>query len=344
MTPGESHYCASIPARLAGAAFWPIGAAYGLAMHCRRTAYRNGWLRSEGTAAPVICVGNLTVGGTGKTPMVAWLVGQLQSAGRRPAILTRGYKAVAGQSDEAALLAKLTAVPVIANADRLSAARQAQADGADVLVMDDGFQHLRLRRDFNIVLFDATNPFGGGFWPGAPLPAGRMRESLRALADAHAVVLTRSDLIPPERLADLWSRLAERAPKALLATAEHKPTAVIDPAGRSRPVDILAGRKVFLFCGLGNPEGFLRTAELLRADVVGVRRLGDHAHYTPKILRGLLAEAKRLGANLLLTTQKDGVKLPTEPTDPPIHQLAVEMDLTDGRAELLDAIQGVLHK
>lgn len=332
----------SILIRAAGLLLWPIGAAYGLLMRCRRDAYRRGWLRSEGVGAPVICVGNLTVGGTGKTPMAAWLVRRLRSEGRNPAVLTRGYKAVAGHSDEATLLAKLTGVPVIVNPDRVAGAKQAVAQGADVLVMDDGFQHLRLRRDLNIVLIDAINPFGGGPWPGACLPAGRMREGLHALADADAIVFTRTDRAPGEKVADLWSRVAEIAPRALLATAVHKPTAVIDESGNARAVETLAGKKVFLFCGLGHPEAFRQTVASLKAHVVGRRWLTDHTNYTPACVRELLEEARQCGAEILLATQKDGVKLPPAPTDPPIHQLAVEMEITDGQVELIEMLDSIV--
>lgn len=334
----KRHFATVGACRLLGLLLRPAGACYGLLMRCRRSAYRRGWRRSEHAAVPTICVGNLTVGGTGKTPMVAWLVRYLRSRGYRPAVLTRGYKSRRGQSDEAQLLAQLADAPVVANPDRLAGARRAVAAGADVLVLDDGFQHLRLRRDFNLVLFDATNPFGGGFFPGAPLPAGRMREPLSALADAHALVLTRSDQVPPERLADLWANLAEQAPHAVLASAVHRPRAVLDETGCALPVERLAGRKVFLFCGLGNPEGFFRTVVSLGANVVGVRRLGDHARYPPALLRNLRAEATRQGAEFLLTTQKDGVKIPDAPAAPPVYQLAVEMEITDGCEELLEAL------
>ncbi|MBN1555967.1 MAG: tetraacyldisaccharide 4'-kinase [Phycisphaerae bacterium] len=344
MKPTHTPFRASIFTRITGVLLWPIGMLYGLLMRCRRGAYRRGWLPRRRVSVPVICVGNLTVGGTGKTPMVAWLVKYLRSTGKHPAILTRGYKARGGQSDEAALLTKLTDAPVVVNPDRVVGAQQAIAEGADVLVMDDGFQHLRLRRDFNIVLIDAMNPFGRGARAGAYLPAGRMRESLSALTDADAILFTRTDHVPSQTMADLWSRVSERAPKALLATAVHLPQVVIDENHQPHPPDVLAGKKVFLFSGLGHPEGFHRTVEALKANVVGVRRFGDHACYTEKTIRDVLAEAKRLGADILLTTQKDGVKLPPAPADPPIQQLAVDLDIPDGRLELIEAIDEVVRK
>ncbi len=334
----------SIFARCAGVLLWPMGRLYCALMRCRRAMYRWGWLPSQTVGVPVICVGNLTVGGTGKTPMVAWLIRQLTETGYCPAVLTRGYKSVAGISDEATLLTKLSSVPVIVNPDRVAGAKQAIAQGANILVMDDGFQHLRLRRDVNIVLIDAIEPFGGGPIPGAVLPAGRMREGLSALADADVIVFTRTDRAPAERVADLWSRIAEIAPNAQLATAVHKPTAVIDETGNEHPAETLAGKKVFLFCGLGNPQAFQQTAAGLKANVVGTRWFSDHANYTPADVQTLLAEAKDCDAEFLLTTQKDGVKLPAAATCPPIRQLAVEMDITDGSPELIDLLDALMKK
>ena len=137
---------------------------YAAAMRVRRDAYRRGVLASHAAGVPVICVGNVTTGGTGKTPMVAWVVRRLLENGFAPAILTRGYKSSAGQSDEAELLRRSlpASVPIVVNGNRLAGAQAARQQGANVLVMDDGFQHHRLRRDLDIVLIDATNPFGFG--------------------------------------------------------------------------------------------------------------------------------------------------------------------------------------
>ncbi|MFW6062423.1 MAG: tetraacyldisaccharide 4'-kinase, partial [Planctomycetota bacterium] len=190
---------------------------YAVAMRARRRAYRAGLLGSVGVDVPVICVGNLTAGGTGKTPMVAWVIRELDAAGKTPAVLSRGYKAVDGQSDEAELLKAVCRVPVVMDPDRVAGARRAIEGGADVLVMDDGFQHRRLRRDLDIVLIDATNPFGFDH----VLPRGLLREPPSALRYAGAVVVTRSDMISAEQLDALLERLAALAPGATLHTAVH---------------------------------------------------------------------------------------------------------------------------
>lgn len=353
------------PAALRGAlraASWP----YGAAMRLRRWAYRGGLLPSASAGAPVISVGNLTVGGTGKTPMVAWIVGRLKRSGRRPAILMRGYRpcpsgapARAGGagsdaaarrpgavSDEAELLRKLTGAPVIVNADRVAGARKAVDQGADVLVLDDGFQHQRLRRDLDIVLIDATRPWGYGYC----LPRGLLREPLSALADADAVVLTHSDEAPPDELAGLAALLLRLAPRASVYAAVHRPTKVIDQSDADHPPGALAGRRAFAFCGLAAPGHFFRSAEVLGARLVGRRALEDHVAYDAVLLRELAAEADAAGAEVLLTTEKDHMKIAPLATEPGqlaawrIWRLGIEIEVVSGGEELsariVDAARG----
>jgi len=311
-----------------------LGAPYAGVMRLRRWAYNRGVLRSASAGVPVISVGNLTMGGTGKTPMVAWVVKQLKDAGRTPAILIRGYKAVAGRSDEAELLQSLTGVEVVVNPDRIAGAATAVANGADVLVMDDGFQHMRLRRDLNIVLIDATNPFGGG----SCLPFGRLREGFSALRDADAIVITRSDAVTSDVISILKEALTRSAPQASMHQAMHRPVKVVDDQGVEHPPESLAGRKPFVFCGIGNPDGFLATVCALEAEPVGQLVLKDHVAYTPKLLEDMYKVADEQGAEMLLTTEKDYVKLADLKLERPVWRLAVEMDITDGPEALVEHI------
>lgn len=312
------------------AALGAAGVGYGGVMRLRRWAYRRGVLGSRQASVPVISVGNITAGGTGKTPMVAWVVGQLAAMGRRPGILTRGYKAVDGRSDEAQLLERLCQTPVVVNPDRRAGADQAVAQGCDVLVMDDGFQHRRLRRDLDIVLIDATNPFGFG----RCLPGGLLREPLRALREAHVLLITRADRCESAGLADLEDRLRRLSPGALLGRATHRPVAVIDETGRRLGLDVLAGRKLAAFCGIGNPQQFFDTLVGLNARVACRKAFDDHAAYDAQTLNRLCRRPCMCEAEVFITTQKDYVKLPPEALDRPVWQLAVEMDVTAGQAEL----------
>ena len=325
------------------AATWVASKPYALAMRLRRWGYRRGVLASHDAPVPVISVGNLTAGGTGKTPMVAWIVRHLSEAGRKPAIVMRGYRAgkaapdAAPRSDEAELLTQLTGCPVIVEPDRLAGARRAADGGCDVVILDDGFQHLRLRRQLDIVLIDAVEPLGFGHC----LPRGLLREPPAALADADAVVITHADEVAPERLAELRRKLAALCkPSVTIAQAAHKPVAVIDDAGRLHPPTDLAERAVAAFCGLGSPEHFFASLARLRANVVAAKALDDHAAYSPAILAELADQARAAGAEIMVTTQKDHVRLAhlAAPSDPPIWRLAIEMDVTAGRDELLARI------
>jgi tetraacyldisaccharide 4'-kinase len=270
--------------------------------------------------------------------MVAWIVQQLQEAGLSPAILTRGYKAVDGRSDEAELLRELTGVNVVVNPDRVAGATTAIAGGANVLVMDDGFQHQRLRRDLNIVLVDATLPWGYG----CCLPRGLLREPKSALKDAHVVVITRADEVPPERLSDLREEVARYAPGASLHEARHRPVGIIDEQGRSRSLSELAGRMACAFCGLGNPQPFFATLEQLHVRLVSRTALNDHAAYDRPLTTTVCGECGMEGceAQLLLTTQKDYVKIRQAESRRPVWQLQMQLELSGDATALLELLSG----
>jgi len=316
---------------VARAVVWP----YSGVMTLRRWAYNRGVLPSAEAAVPVICVGNITTGGTGKTPMVDWVVCRLKEAGGKPAILTRGYKSVGGKSDEAELLKRRCGVNVVVNPDRLAGARAATDEGADVLVMDDGFQHMRLRRDMDIVLIDAMNPFGFG----CCLPLGRLREPLSALRDAHAIVITRSDVVIPEFIEYLEEELNRRAPQASIHLGAHKPTGFIDSDGQEIPLDDISGRKVLIFAGIGNPRAFITTVENLGAEPVDFCIFSDHQEYSPAVIQRIYDRADAGGAEILVTTEKDHVKLAEFEFDRPLWTVVVEMDVSRDRQELVDKIR-----
>ena len=327
----------TVGAALLRAGAWPVSKVYGLIAEVRRGMYRSGTLHSRAADAPVISVGNLTTGGTGKTPMVVWLVGQLRQMGRRPAALLRGYKASGGRSDEAEMLRQQTGAPVHADPDRVASAAAAVADGADVLVLDDGFQHLRLRRDLDIVLIDATCPLGYGH----VLPRGLLRERPGALADADAVVITRSDLADAEALAELRERLGRLAPQASLHLVGHVPSAAIDGDGARLEPSALAGKRVCAFCGIGSPDAFVASLEALQADVTATVAFDDHAEYGPVEMARIAAAAE--DAEILVTTAKDRVRIDdVSVLAKPLWTLEVELRITEGEDELLEKVRAAL--
>ena len=294
---------------------WP----YAAATAARNACYAAGLLRQHRAGVPVVSVGNITVGGTGKTPLVAWVVARLVELGRRPAVLIRGYKAAAGVSDEARVLEGLcnpsgqaVQVSLIVNPDRLAGARQAVAGGADVCVLDDGFQHRRLWRDLDMIALDATCPFGHE----AVLPRGLLREPLTGLRRAGLIVITRCEQVSPDALQAIRRRLTDLAPQALVAESVMRPVGLLGPAGQSDPPAALHGKRVWAFCGLGNPAAFYATLRSLGADLAGQTTFDDHHAYTPRDLQRLASQARAAGAELLLTSAKDAVKLHGQACEP----------------------------
>jgi tetraacyldisaccharide 4'-kinase len=224
------------------------------------------------------------------------------------------------------------------NPDRVAGAAEAVGRGADVLVMDDGFQHLRLRRDLDIVLVDASNPFGFGHC----LPRGLLREPLSALRSAGAVVITHCEMVGRDELAGLRARLAMLAGRAGVCLAEHQP-ATIECNGQTMPASELAGRKVFAFCGIGNPENFFAMLQRAGAEIVGQAAFADHVDYSGSTLNGLAERAQASKADVLVTTAKDRVKLADPGQLPlPLWTLGMKFSVVEGEAELLKAIAGVV--
>ncbi len=280
------------------------GLAYGEAMRLRRLAYAGGICKSFAASVPVISVGNLTAGGSGKTPFVSMLAEKLLAIGKRPAILLRGYRAEDGLSDEGELYRTLVPRAVVVEGrDRVRSAARAVELGADLILMDDGFQHLRLQRDLDIVLVDAMSPWGGG----TPIPGGLLREPKSTLRKAGIVVVTRSDQAAPEKISQLMSEIQSLAPSAPIFTARHTPFSLRKGNGRKVDLAELAGRKVLALCGIARPEAFGKTLTSLGAEVFAIVAVPDHASLEYSALRNALSLAQKEDA-LLVVTEKDAVK------------------------------------
>ena len=311
----------------------------------RNGLYSRGLFRAHRVNATVISVGNLTVGGTGKTPLVVWLCRTMRQHQGRCAILTRGYKAQKGElSDEPAVLAaNCPDVNVIVNPNRVAGARQAiTAHGADVLILDDGFQHRRLARDIDIVTIDATLPFGYG----KLLPRGLLREPVSGLQRANALVITRCDQVSEETLAQIEGQVRQINLDVVIATAVHAPVNAATGAGTEIGLEELRGKRVYAFCGLGNPEAFFDTVRHIGCVLVGSRSFDDHHAYTSDCLSEVRRQAKEGRADYVVTTQKDWTKIarliPPQ-SDPPMAYLAVEMEFTAGAEHLTALIDRILN-
>jgi tetraacyldisaccharide 4'-kinase len=250
-------------------------------------------------------------------------------------VLSRGYKAGQAGSDEAALIEQVTGVRVVVDPDRHAGAQKGIDLGADVLVMDDGFSHLKLARDLNIVLIDATNPFGYGH----VLPRGMAREPLSALRDADEVIITRSDQTAPTELEEITRRLERVTGGKQIHWAQHRPVAVIDPDGERHEPDTLAGRRVYAFAGIARPERFFRTLRELGARVVGEQGFDDHAELSEGELAALNQAAELSPADVLITTEKDHARLDPSGLSMGLWRLAIEMDLLDAEDRLIDQLR-----
>jgi tetraacyldisaccharide 4'-kinase len=294
--------------------------------------------RTQATV-PVISIGNITVGGTGKTPMVIWLCNFLQGKGINCAILTRGYKATKGkQSDEPGILVRnCPGAALMVNPDRLaSAVKAVKRHRAQVLIMDDGFQHRRLHRDIDIVTIDATLSFGYD----KMLPAGLLREPVTALKRAHAAVITRCDLVSQDNLAKLAQTISRLNPNIVVARAVHAPVCAMTAGNRQIPLEQLRGRKIYAFCGIANPDAFLATISRLGVNLVGSKIYDDHHNYTAGDVSDIYADATQSGAEMILATEKDYNKigLPDNASDLVLAYLAVKLWFISGQDQITQLI------
>jgi tetraacyldisaccharide 4'-kinase len=329
---------ASPGARLRLALLLPLSWLYAAGARIHRALYERGLLRRRRLACRVVSVGNLVVGGSGKTPTAAYVARGLRGRGHRVVVATRGYgragrepvevvsdgrhvlSRVEVAGDEPLVLAAhAPGVPVLVGPDRdLVGLRAVAAFGAQVLVLDDGFHHYRLARDVEIVLVDGVQGFGNR----RVLPAGPLREHPSGLARAHAIGVVDGPLRPRDE-----ALLARHAPQAFRFRVVRRPTSVRPLAGGPRvPAARLAGEAVGLLCGLAHPEGFRATVESLGARVVAERPLPDHHRYRPADLRGIGDEAP-----CWLTTEKDALKiLPRWAAHLDLRVLAIEAEVEDG--------------
>jgi tetraacyldisaccharide 4'-kinase len=297
---------------------WPLSFPYGLVVRCRARAYRTGILRRRHLHGVVISVGNLTVGGTGKTPMVLWIAERLLAEGKSVGILTRGYRGktvnasaeesqtivrpeIVFTSDEVQLLQSRLGnrVSLGVGADRYKSGVALADRGVNSFILDDGFQHLQLARDVDIVLVDASKPFGGGHL----LPAGRLREPRTALERADLIVITRSNHAPA------IESVVRRHSAAPIFYA-HTELAVLYSRSSSKLTASEVRSKIFFaFCGIGNPAAFIADLRDWGFQIAGHKSFPDHHRYSPSDIAEIEEEARKTGAAGLICTEKDRFNL-----------------------------------
>lgn len=316
-----------------GVAAWalsPLSWMFGLATSVRNLLYDTGLLRAHSLGLPAVSVGNLTVGGTGKTPVAAWVAAELAALGARPAILLRGYG-----EDEPLVHRRLNPdVPVIPDPDRLAAAQVARAGGASVLVLDDAFQHRRAKRDVDIVLVAAEQRAAHRL-----LPAGPLREGRRALRRATVLVVTRksASVADAEAAVAEWSGFAGAPPAAIVSLAPGALVPVVSGRGPETPLDSLLGRRVLAISAIGAPEAF--EAQLTAAGAeVEPARYPDHHAFTADDVTMLVRRGA--GVDRVVCTLKDAVKLgPRWPAQaPPLWYLSQAVVVERGASVLREAL------
>jgi tetraacyldisaccharide 4'-kinase len=315
--------------------------AYTAGVGFRNRGYDSGKTEIHQVSVPVISVGNLTLGGTGKTPMVKWIARRLRARNLRVAILSRGYGATdGGRNDEALELEQsLPDVPHLQSPDRVAIAQAAVEElASQVLLVDDGFQHRRLGRDLDIVLLDATQPFGYDH----VFPRGTLREPARNLKRANIVCLSRANLVTPEQREAIRQRALHYAPSAVWCEVSHSPSALLNSSGIEGSMDKLRGARVFGFCGIGNPDAFRKTLENAGAELVGWREFPDHHDYQAEDVASVSAAANDSGAEMAVCTQKDLVKLRVPMLRTlPLWAVVVEIEFLEGEDAMRAALDGL---
>jgi tetraacyldisaccharide 4'-kinase len=336
---GKDHSLKAAATRCLMSALIP---AYAIANGVRNQLFDAGLKKTYPLGRPTLSVGNLTTGGTGKTPMVGFIVEHLLSIGHHPAILLRGYKSTDTHgSDEAAVYRNQFGdrVPVIANPSRVegAAAALSQYPNTSCFVLDDGFQHRKAKRDLDLVLIDATNPFGYGHL----LPRGLMREPKAALKRADAIIITRSDQVLPEALSQLDQTIQHLTGKMPIAHASHQWTGLLNVAGDPCDLSLLQDQPVFAAIAIGNPDAFVRTLHEHATDVRDVIIRPDHDTWPPEVIHDLIKQARKENA-LLLTTEKDYVKWPTLEESSPVYRVKLAMGFNDVSQQqaLINLIRG----
>jgi tetraacyldisaccharide 4'-kinase len=330
---------------------------YGFALSIRLLLYRSGLLRSRKLKVKVISVGNVTAGGTGKTPLVIYLAEKLKEKKKRVVILTRGYKRKSKNmvdlnrenkgkiswedvGDEPYLISqRLGDVPIIVTKHRvISGPYAVEKYNPDVLILDDGFQHLKLQRDVDIVVIDSTNPWGNG----SLLPVGILREPLPSLKRADIFIFTKTDQVSD--LAETKDTLRKYNPQAPMVESIYRLRSVENLSDHS-PVDSdkLENKKALAFSGIGNPKSFENSLRQLKINVLKHRIFADHFAYRRKDVLSLLEEAKNLGADFIVTTEKDSVRIPmVNREEIPIYVFKIDLHITDGEEMLFEKIEGMI--
>lgn len=332
----------------------PFSPFYSMVMRVRERCYQKGIFRSFKLEAPVISIGNLTMGGTGKTPMVQCLASLLLESGYKPAIISRGYGGSTRErvnivsdgkevlldasyvGDEPRMLAEtLPGVLVLTGVVRRLPAARAVEMGADVLLLDDGFQHMAIRRDLDMVLFNADTLAGNS----RVFPGGDLREPVKGLQRSHAFIMTGVNDHNNENAHQFGQLLQEKIPGKPVFYSKYRVAGLLrhQKGGNGLQVEreSLDGQRCFAFCGIARPESFRKTIEGLGIKPVGFQALADHHVFQPKMIRQLVSQAEKSSATCFLCTEKDLVKLREVDPGLPLYAITMEVETDPALSEFV---------
>ena len=300
-------------------------------------SYRTGIRRQYSSGMPTISVGNITLGGTGKTPFTIFLADLLLTKGLKPAVLTRGY----GKDECRMLSDELADVPVFVGQDRVRGAKCARRDKRDVLILDDGFQHRRLSRDLDIVLFDSVSMAGNG----RLFPRGVLREPVDSIKRADMFVLTKTDMADTEGKEEAVKLLNDTAPGKPVIMARHRPAFLADVTGAASAVEELNGKRICLVSGIADPAYFSFMVENLGGRIVERFDYSDHHNYMQKDVRDILKSCHTSDVENIIVTKKDFVKLrdlDISYIEDKLYVLNIVMDIVDGKEFLVAGLNSII--
>lgn len=315
---------------------------YSWVIGLRNRSFDLGWKASVKAEVPVVSVGNLTLGGTGKTPCVEYLARWYRQRDLQVAILSRGYGADQGPNDEALVLEEnCPDVPHLQGVDRAALAKVAVEElESEILILDDGFQHRRLKRDLDVVLIDATCPWGHGYL----FPRGLLREPKSGLRRANVVLITRCGAVTPDAVMAIRREMERVAPGLAIVESDHQPAAWVNHSQAAKPATEFRGKAVAGFCGLGNPDAFRRTLTDLGCTIAAWRTFPDHHGYTRADIDDLRSWVRELPAETIVaTTQKDLVKIRLDRLgDRELWALKIELAIVAGQDVLEKELKRVM--
>jgi len=310
---------------------------YGLAVDIVDWGYRSGIRRVHRAPVPVVSVGNLTLGGTGKTPFTVYVAEHFLKKGKKPAVLTRGY----GDDEHKMLKDALKDVPVYVGQDRVRNAKKAAENGADVIILDDGFQHRRLYRDMDILLLDSAFSLDEYLFP-----RGTLRERVSSVKRAQAIVLTKVDKLGEKERDAAVRKIEQLAPGVPVAVSRHKAVSLEDAAGKVHGLETVRGKKLCLVSGIADPGHFADMAEKFGGVIAFRIDMEDHHAYTQKDIENICSRCMAKKIDAIVTTKKDYVKigeLGIEGIKEKLFILNIAIEVTQGEEKLLAGLDSILH-